>query len=499
MSDVPSAQGAPSAVQAKRTRPRKSVQPTSSQLDGTVSDTVTSASPRSPKPPRQPRQSAAPRPVSAQTRTAAERARPASVGGSATQVMNTPAKEQAYAGSRFQASPAASKLPIPHKFFSRSVPDVAEQESLAKVLDGETTPEVMSSPEQDVASPSKHAADLPQVKSPLAMFFDADKAERYRRASSTLSPSTIKTILSPIAKEDSMQNGMLMTGPNQPSQPNPGTLAAPQRPQAGERTKSSPGAYTSQQGSGEDLSMTTEVLKAMLFKNIAQSPAPQQTPLVSPQQTPHRQVHQSPQWSTQQTPQSHSQSTPWTSPTPASTPQTDHRQSNGLHYGNANLSPMFAAVRNEAPMHSPLPPSQPWNSAPSPQHAHGQHPPQSPSSFSRQYLDQHIRASMPAIPPSQLIGQRQHARPDGPQSRPQSNGGPPLQAQMNGWQASQHESYGNGNSQPTAQTNGLQGVSPAPRQVYGQPAHVVRGVAAGTPRDVQEMSDDLRRMLNMVR
>ncbi|KAK6442145.1 hypothetical protein LTR95_001614 [Oleoguttula sp. CCFEE 5521] len=483
MSDVPPAQAALPTVQAKRTRP------------------LTSASPRSPKPPRQPRQSAAPRPVSAQTRTAAERARPASVGGPATQVMNTPAKEQAYAGSRFQASPAASKLPIPHKFFSKSVPDVAAQAKLSEDLDGEKTPDQMSSPELDEASPSKHAAALPQVKSPLAMFFDADKAERYKRASSTLSPSTIKTILSPVAKRDSMQNGMLMTGPSQPPQPNSGTLAAPQRPQVGERTKSSPGLYDSQQGSGEDLSMTTEALKAMLFKNIAQSPAPRQIPLLSPQQTPQRQMQQSAQWSTQQTPQSHSQSTPWTSPSPASTPQTDHRQSNGLHYGNANLSPMFAAVRREAPMQSPPPPSQPWSSAPSPPYAHGQHPPQSPSSFSRQYLDQHIRSSMPAIPPPQLIGQQQQSGPIPPRPRPQSNGGPPHQVHMNGWQAPQPASqpYANGSASYAAQDNGWHGVDPAPREVYGQPVNVGSSASGTTSRDVKEMSDDLRRMLNMVR
>nr|OQO29208.1 hypothetical protein B0A51_03840 [Rachicladosporium sp. CCFEE 5018] len=495
MSDVPSTQGAPSAVQAKRIRPRKNAPPTASQLDGTMSDTVTSASPRSPKPPRQPRQSAAPRPVSAQTRTAAERARPASIGGPTTQVMNTPAKEQAYAGSRFQASPAASKLPIPHKFFSKSVPDVAATATVPEELNGEKTPEATSSPELDEASPSKHATALPQVKSPLAMFFDADKAERYKRASSTLSPSTIKTILSPVARTDSMQNGMLMASPDQPSQPSPGTLAAPQRPQVGERTKSSPGVYASQKGSGEDLSMTTEALKAMLFKDIAQSPAPRQISLLSPQQTPQRQMQQSAQWSTQQTPQSHSQSTPWTSPSAVSTPQTDHRPSNGLHYGNANLSPMFAAVRREAPMQSPPPPSQTWASAPSPQYANGQHPPQSPSSFSRQYLDQHIRSSMPAIPPPQLIGQQHHVGSSGPQMSPQRNGGPPHQAQMNDWHAPQAP-HANGNAPHPAQTNGWQPVAPAPRQIYGQP---VNGAAPAAPRDVQEMSDDLRRMLNMVR
>lgn len=67
-----------------------------------------------------------------------QRARPASMGG--PMIPGTPAKERAYAQSTFQASPAASALPVPKFFGSKSVPNVNVPSSLQARMDGEKTP-----------------------------------------------------------------------------------------------------------------------------------------------------------------------------------------------------------------------------------------------------------------------------------------------------------------------------------------------------------------------
>ncbi|KAK3113121.1 hypothetical protein LTR53_009885, partial [Teratosphaeriaceae sp. CCFEE 6253] len=149
------------------------------QIDGTVSDSVMNptASPNAKRQSKQ-RQSVAsigPGPASqgGMDRATAARARPVSLGGPLLPM--TPAKEQAYAGPTFHASPAPSSLPVP-KFFSRSVPNILGP--LQSRMDGDTTPEKQeSSPEAAIVNPV-----VPQeaVLSPLDLFFKADKEEKQR-------------------------------------------------------------------------------------------------------------------------------------------------------------------------------------------------------------------------------------------------------------------------------------------------------------------------------
>lgn len=92
----------------------------------------------------------------------------------------TPAKEQAYTGLTFQASPGASSLPM-RKIFLKSVPNAANQSgqpSLAARMEKEKTPEQNVSPDPDYVPPNRALH-----QSQLDMIFRAEKAEKERKVS----------------------------------------------------------------------------------------------------------------------------------------------------------------------------------------------------------------------------------------------------------------------------------------------------------------------------
>lgn len=93
----------------------------------------------------------------------------------------TPAKPAAYAGPTFHASPAASNLPMP-KFASKSVPPATTNNSLQAKFDAESTKLNAPSPSFDAAVP----APLSRERSPLDIFFNADRQERAHKSSSPL-------------------------------------------------------------------------------------------------------------------------------------------------------------------------------------------------------------------------------------------------------------------------------------------------------------------------
>lgn len=437
MSYQPASQQPPSAVQAKRNRPPRKHNhnnPTP-QLDGAISDNVTNASPQSKKQPRQQqqRQSVAAAAGNIQNGSAPhvngkEKARPASMGGPMLP-HTTPGKEKAYAGPTFQASPAASKLPMPSKFFARSAPNAAPPGSMQARLEGERTPEEASSPEQDTVSPSRIRPEA-GLASPLDMFFNADKAEREKRGSATLSPASAAN-RRPVEQKNPFQSserGVFMQELDDQPLLSPRSTGQTQRPLVGDRAHSSPGIVPQSNG---DFGASTQALKDMLFKNL-NSPPPQHS-------TPPR----------GQRPQSSGSGSGSESPSPfqrpgsGSGPSTPDPQQN-YHYGNRNLSPMFKAARAETPTR-PSNLRQQYGQSP------GQQFPQygqSPDDFSRGYLYQHIRSSSSAQLPPGLIS--------------------------------------NGNSTPF----------PGPPQRNGS-GNNVNGARQTGSRDVQDMSNDLRKMLNL--
>lgn len=91
----------------------------------------------------------------------------------------TPAKA-AYAGPTFHASPAASTLPLPSRFYSKSVPSDQPLSGLQSRLDADT--EKSSPRPYTAASEQESESDVPKPppreESPLDIFFNAQKAER---------------------------------------------------------------------------------------------------------------------------------------------------------------------------------------------------------------------------------------------------------------------------------------------------------------------------------
>jgi hypothetical protein len=389
-----------------------------------------------------------------------QKTRPASMGG--PMLPGTPAKERAYAQSTFQASPAASALPVPKFFGSRSVPNTNAPSSLQARMDGEKTPEESqeSSPEPDIVSPIKQSHG--QSQTPLDVFFMADKAEKERKSSPALhNMSPDLAVRPPPASEP--RNPFMTSKPSPFSRGisdaegpmiSPKTVPQNQRPAQPYRAHSSPGGVANspnQQTSSNEQS--TQALKDLLFNNINNNPS--STPPRTHQRAPSNpngidECHATP------SPNQHRSALGPTTPTPVKYSQDQY----SLHYGNRNLSPMFQAARNETP---PRPSNlrqqmnhtgqqngfPQYNQQPFSNHA-------DPNSFSRSYLDQQIRSSLPAQPPPGLIS--------------------------NGNNTNSSASF----SGPTSSQHSMQ----MPNGTSGSPRN------SGT-RDMKGMEDDLRRMLNL--
>lgn len=423
----------------KRKAKARRIREENMQADGAVSDSVLPpmASPHA-KPVEKQREQSIALPVqNAQpTKDNVQKQRPVSVGGS-NMLPATPLKEQAYAGPTFQASPAASALPMP-KFFSKSVPNVAKPAaSLDARMQGQKTPEQQSPPEPDVVPPQPPPRSA--QKSPLDLLFNAQKAENQRKAS-VQSPE-MKAQLAPPATEP--RNPFAQTGKNLHLRDSGGDSHAMPSPKTVPPNNDDREAYTQQ-------------LKDLLFNGSnglatqnAVTPSQEQSSLPG-SQTPEQHLY---------TPSPTQRSTSGPS-TP--TPSTEQNNHYSLHYGNRNLSPLFKAARGETPsrpsnlrQHSSASESSPAVDQ-SKQHNDS-------NSFSRNYLDQHIRASPPATMPN-VLGM--HA----PYSQQ------PYQAPLT-HSSTRHVQQG----VPTTTGSGA-----SPRT----------GGSDGA-RDIKSMEDDLRRMLKV--
>ena len=359
----------------------------------------------------------------------------------------TPSKEQAYAGPTFQASPAASALPMP-KFFSKSVPNVAKHStSLDSRMAGQKTPEQESSPEPDVVSPQPPPRSAQQ--SPLDVFFNAQRAENQRKASTQQSPEMQPRQASPA------------TEPRNPFQQSGKSIFLRELDGDGDHMPS-PKTVPS---NNSDRDAYTQSLKDLLFNSTNGSPAQNN---VAPSQG--QRSNSSLQSPEQQfyTPSPTQRSTSGPS-TP--TPTGEQQQNYSLHYGNRNLSPLFKAARGETPSRpsnlrqhssasdsSPVPDQQQYQ--PHPQHHVDS------NSFSRNYLDQHIRASQPTTMP-----QFPHQNTNGFQQQPYQPHSQPY-----------HDHAGH---HPTQQGPPTSGTGASPR------------TGSNGSRDLRSMEDDLRRMLKV--
>ncbi|KAF2172761.1 hypothetical protein M409DRAFT_49294 [Zasmidium cellare ATCC 36951] len=460
-------QRTPSSAHNKRNNRNRKHNP---QTDGTVSDGALAhpASPRAKKPQNQAHQQrqsvagakAVPIPQNGNMGNAnGQKPRPVSVGGNL--IPMTPAKEQAYAASAFQASPAPSSLPMP-KFFSKSVPNAADPSSLQaptgdRMQDGQT-----SSPESDNISPAPPPREAQQ--SPLDFFFKADRAEKERMRNGS-APTSLGSEARFAPPPRGYASGSQHFGKNMFMQeldgddtdmPSPRTIPPNNRPPTN-RQYSSPALSARPGSSDQERQAHTKALKDQLF-SIAATPPREHSRPSSGSQTPDG-VFGSP------SPLQRPVSGPLT-PQSSSDPQ----QSQFLHYNSRmNLSPVFQKFRSDTPprqsaLRQELPNDvvSSADSAVDSQANYPRPPSNDSQAFARSYLKEQIRTSGPAELPQ----------------FPWKNGPAPVQHPRSN-----------------------EGSGPVP--IRSQPVHAQHGVPSSTtPRsngskDIKGMEDDLRKMLKI--
>lgn len=292
-------------------------------------------------------------------------------------VLATPAKNLAYASAAFHHSPAASSLPMP-KFLSRSVPAAAPDSSLQARLNNEE--------EKPAASPSPPETCTPdplaREKSPLDMFFNADRQERANKLSfGTLHPDDQSPSLQKRTPPEPTKEQFMLELDNSQSP----AIAPSSRPSYGPRMASAPGNVP--HANQED--DATRSLKAFLNLN-SQNPLHQPSP-----QNPHSAASPA---------HPYHQQSPFVTTTPQ---QHNHETSNHspLHYGNRNLSPLFQAVRT--------PQGSPGSATNSP--LQSRNPTNQPQPFDpRAFLDKQVASSPLANPSPFVTAQPQRANSDNP-------------------------------------------------------------------------------------
>lgn len=297
--------------------------------------------------------------------TKPQRTKQVSTNNDAPPQLATPAKNLAYASAAFHHSPAASSLPMP-KFMSRSVPAPAANNTMQARLDHE--------PENAAPSPSPPAAATPdplaREKSPLDMFFNADRQERASKQTLTTASGANQSPFLPNRTPPETNKDLFNLELDNNSS-SPAALRSA-RPTLAPRISSAPGNVPRRLQGDSSTADATRSLKEFLNLPLEQPSPYQPTQTASPgpvYQPQNPFVNTTPQ---QQQYQQQQQRTPG-------------HYDNSLHYGNRNLSPLFQAARTPngsiatGPADSPL---QNRNAINHPQ-------PFDP----RAYLDQQVRSS----------------------------------------------------------------------------------------------------------
>ncbi|KAF2158072.1 hypothetical protein K461DRAFT_274314 [Myriangium duriaei CBS 260.36] len=250
--------------------------------------------------------------------------RPASVAVTQGNATATPSKPS-YAGAAFHASPAPSSLPVP-KFFSKSVPSANADSGLQAKLEREGDRSDSNEPPcPNLAPPPSRTGD----KTPLDMFFNADRQEKARRqngASESHTPAPNSRSETPNRSRD-----MFMLELDEASSPvasDHNTPTAVRRQPATDRSRHPPENKPSPGFDEARRAAQTQSLKS--FLNITSDQSSGTPPARSPLQP-------SPQ-------QHHLFSTP---------SHNQQQQDPSLLYGNRNLSPMFHAARTPPTAPSP--------------------------------------------------------------------------------------------------------------------------------------------------
>lgn len=319
-----------------------------------------------------------------------QKGRPASM-AVANGNLATPSKAS-YAGAAFNASPAPSSLPVP-KFFSKSVP----QSNASSGLQARVEREGDRSDSNDGGPRSSLSPSVPrsQVKSPLDMFFDADRQEKARTGSAGANQPSHSSSQSR-SETPSKPRDMFMLELDGTSSPAGSQTATPpsirpsssSRPHSSiERSRTAPENVPTLQQQSEESRRAQQTQSLKSFLNLTASELPSQSPFLS-------------------TPQNSGFATP------SHTPQQDPN----LLYGNRNLSPMFQAARS--------PPAQP-----SPHHQGFQpiSPQQNFSNYSNVYGSPSRPPQGPPFQNQNMYQPQFHGPPQGP---PQGIGLPNHQGNM---------------------------------------------------------------------
>ncbi|KAF2087552.1 hypothetical protein K490DRAFT_56657 [Saccharata proteae CBS 121410] len=328
---------------------------------------------------------------------------------------STPAKDPAYAGPAFHASPAPSALPMP-KFFSKSMPADGGIPSLQSRLDQES-----DSTDKSDKSDKSESPEMPEVApaqvpprneaSPLDFFFKADREEKAKKSSLAISTPDGKK---PPPIDGRKHERVVSNGFRQDIFPLEMDSAKPMTPKPNSPTPSS---------SRERLSASRSVTAPTNFPKASQDAQSYPKALQDL-------FSSSKKLDSQPTPQSETPGTPppaatdfhtpspFYRPTPVRsnsgphtpTPQTDAR-SPSFYYGNRNLSPLFQAAQSDSTKRSsglrqeigsslessPSIPS-PHNTSGTPRMFNNNTTPSrapkpDAATISRNYLNQHIQAA----------------------------------------------------------------------------------------------------------
>ncbi|KAK8169804.1 hypothetical protein IWX90DRAFT_373049, partial [Phyllosticta citrichinensis] len=263
----------------------------------------------------------------------------------------TPARDSAYAGPAFHASPAPSALPMP-RLFSKSVPaNVAPatfQSRLDQESDSSSGSENTESPTNTDATLATEAtpaerAPLRDESSPLDLFFRADKAEKARKANAagnSTPPGKAPPQINGRAHGRNTSNGVFnmemdhaVASTPKPASPSP--IVSRERLSAA-RSVTAPSSLPRNSQDSENYPQALKELFSSSKKAHSQSPAPSQGG-----GSPSRQG-----------PDFHTPS-PFYNPgsvnkAPVTPANQINLEANPFYYGNRNLSPLFQAARGDS-------------------------------------------------------------------------------------------------------------------------------------------------------
>lgn len=226
----------------------------------------------------------------------------------------TPAKSMAYASAAFHQSPAASSLPIP-KFLSKSMPSAVPEDGLQARLDNEASKQSSTSP----SPPAQPSPDLlAREKSPLDMFFQADREEKAKKQTTSHSATVHDSPFMPNRTPTGGNKDMFMMELDNSESP---AVSRSARPKLAPSMASAPGNIPTQ------LHQDTTTAATQSLKDFLKLPTQQQQP--SPVQPSPNQLHN-----------------PFITKTPQQQQSRPSDPNNSLHYGNRNLSPLFHAARS---------------------------------------------------------------------------------------------------------------------------------------------------------